>query len=209
MSRILNQLSALNDALNRPDSDGREPADLEALTARVLELKPTAAQHVAELGALLKRIKAHLGHGSFVAWLGDSAGMTRSTATKYMRAAELPNIDALESLGVEKLYLLRALDNVEHLHPNSTLPIGPDRTHKTLTEMSTRELRGAVQALAPGRPTRRPMRRDLVQRYLHLREEIAQIADQLNNGDSAARVRFERQTGHPVHRAAEIARMLP
>lgn len=207
MSKILNQLAALNDSTRAQGAgDGDQ---LPALTERILRLKPEAAEHVAELGTLLKATKDLLGHGSFVAWLGDVANMTRSTATKYMRAVELRNIDELEPLGVEKLYLLRALENVEDLTLESTLPVPPSQTPKTLMAMSTRELRAAVQALSPGRPARRPMRRDLVQRYMHLREEMLRVAQQLTNGDEAARARFQRSTGQPPERAAEILGQLP
>ncbi len=207
MSKILDQLAALNEPTR--GQAGADSAQLDALTERILKLKPVAADHVAELGHVLKAVKELLGHGSFVTWLADVATMTRSTATKYMRAAELRNIDVLEPLGVEKLYLLRSLENVESLTPESKLPVPPDQTAKTLLAMSTRELRGAVQALSPGRPARRPMRRDLVQRYLHLREELNRIVDQLNNGDEAARVRFHRSTGATPELAVRIAGQLP
>lgn len=213
MSKILDQLAAVDNAVVRgapaAPSGARASTELDRLTARVLELKPAAADHVAELGGLLAQIKKTLGHGSFVAWLSDVASMTRSTATKYMRAAEMPNIGVLEQLGVEKLYILRALDNVGSLTPESTLPVPPDQKRKTLREMSTRELRSAVQALTPGRPARRAMRRDLVQRYVHLRDELAQVVYQLNNGDAAARNRFQRATGHDPQRAADILPHLP
>lgn len=217
MSKILDQLAAVDDAVVAEQAEQAEawgdgappPGNLDALTARVLELKPVAAQHVAELGSLLTQVKTVLGHGSFVAWLGDVAAMTRSTATKYMRAAEMPNIQTLEPLGVEKLYILRTLDNVASLTPHSTLPVPPDQQEKTLHEMSTRELRAAVHALTPGRPARRAMRRDLVQRYIHLRAELAQVVHQLNNGDPAARARFQRLTGQTPEQAAEVLPHLP
>lgn len=210
MSKILNQLASLSDPA--PGTTGTaiaDAVDVSALTARVLELKPQAADHVAELGNLLKAVKAELGHGSFVAWLADVVHMTRSTATKYMRAAELINIDVLEPLGVEKLYLVRSLENVHTLTPESTLPGAPGQPQKTLLAMSTRELRSAVQALSPGRPTRRPMRRDLVQRYRHLRDELQRVVHQLSNGDDAARARFRRSMGASPERAAQILGQLP
>ena len=183
--------------------------EVAALSERALQLKPVAARHVAEMGNVLKTVKAQLGHGLFVAWLSDVAGMTRSTATKYMRSAELPNIAVLEPLGVEKLYILRSFPQVQELTLASTLPVPPDGTEKTLKAMSTRELRAAVQAMAPGRPARRSMRRDLVQRYLHLRDELHRVVHQLNDGDDAARTRFERSTGQSPERAAEVTLQLP
>lgn len=229
MSRILKQLASLNPmdavaepsggtavATDAPDAPSPPPAvlgefgdeALAALAERVLALKPVAAQNVAELGTLLKAIKSRVGHGSFVAWLADVAGMTRSTATKYMRAAELSNIDVLEPLGVEKLYILRVLPTISELTPESTLPVPPKQNEIALRDMSTRDLRAAVQALAPSRPARRSLRRDLVQRYVHLRDELTQIVQQLNI-DTATSARFERTTGHSPDTAAEIVARLP
>jgi len=216
MSKLLNKLSALNEVAGKSPvngpvsaSGGELAGDVESLTERVLQLKPNAAQHVAEVGHLLVNAKAALGHGSFVAWLSDVVGMTRSTATKYMRAVELPNIATLESIGVEKLYILRQLDNVAELHPESVLPVQAAGERKTLLEMSTRELRAAVQAQMPDRPARRPMRRDLVQRYQHLRTELQQVVEQLHASDDAARQRFLKLTGVPVDRAIEVVPQLP
>jgi hypothetical protein len=62
---------------------------------------------VVEIGKHLAKVRAHVGHGEFLAWLRKNFSMSVATAERYMNVASLPaKIVRLTNLDLSVLYLL-------------------------------------------------------------------------------------------------------
>lgn len=64
------------------------PLDLDFSAKYIRNIIASTTKNIIEIGRELKRVKAHLGHGRFLAWIEDELAMTDRSARNYMRAAD-------------------------------------------------------------------------------------------------------------------------
>ena len=122
-----------------------EVFNLEAETEEILRLKQDAGKAVLEMGQRLIRVKEHLEHGQWLAWLAESVEFSERSAQNLMRLSrEWSNPQTLADLGSSKAFVLLALpaDEREAFLAENHVVGGEE---KNVQEMSVRELAQAIR----------------------------------------------------------------
>lgn len=111
--------------------------DLRTLEFEIDQLKKQTTQNIIEIGKRLIEAKNRVPHGEWENWLSTKAGLTKVTASRFMRVAdEFPNVSTSTHLTVSKAFELLTLS------PNER----QDFIEKNNVEdISTRELREQVK----------------------------------------------------------------
>lgn len=111
--------------------------DLRTIEFEIDQLKKQTTQNIIEIGKRLIEAKNRVPHGEWENWLSSKAGLTKVTASRFMRVAdEFPNVSTSTHLTVSKAFELLILSPDER----------QDFIEKNNVEdISTRELREQVK----------------------------------------------------------------
>ena len=148
MNQEPDDLSLLKEMMEHMESTPApvEQNQLGQLVAEIKILSQQTAANIIEIGKRLKMAKEHVGHGEWGNWIESNFEMSHKTANRFMQAAEqFGNSSTMTNLNPSKIYALLdvpATDREEFI----AQPHEVNGQQKTVDEMTTRELAGAIRA---------------------------------------------------------------
>ena len=129
--------------------NGQPPAEdkpLDLITEEILFYKRQAGGAIIEIGKRLLEAKAQLCHGEWLPWLREKVEFSEVTAQRFMRIAkEYGKPSLVTDLGASKALALLALPESER-ESFAAQTHTVDGVEKTASEMTTKELKEAIQA---------------------------------------------------------------
>ena len=141
-------LSLLKEMMEHMEST---PAPIESnhlgqLVAEIKILSQQTAANIIEIGKRLKMAKEHVGHGEWGGWLEANFEFTDRTAQRFMKAAEeVGKTTSLSALSPTKVFALLDVPAADR-EAFIAQPHEVNGQHKTVNEMTTRELADAIRA---------------------------------------------------------------
>ena len=129
--------------------NGQKPPEdkpLELLEQEILFYKRQAGGALIEIGKRLLEAKAQLGHGEWLPWLREKVDISERRAQDFMRIArEYSKSAEIADLGASKALALLALPESER-EDFASRRHTVDGAEKSVSEMTARELKAAIQA---------------------------------------------------------------